>query len=109
MNERCKQRIEQSSRSHPDADAVHDEGAVKILKDDRPALPCDANCLDELFEIVSNQYDVGAFASDIRARSHGYTDCCLAESGRIIDPITQHGHGSSALCMDFYLDGFLLR
>jgi hypothetical protein len=109
MNERCEQRIEQSSRSHPDADAVHDEGSIEILEDDGPALSCDANRLDELFEIVSNQDDVGAFASDIRARAHGYTNCCLAECGRIIDPITQHGHRSSVLCMSFYFDGFLLR
>ena len=53
--------------------------------------------------------DVCAFASDIRARAHGYTYCCLAECRGVIDPDAHHGHRSPTLGMYFDFDHFLPR
>ena len=94
MNKRCQQRVENAGRSQADADGIYNQRAVEVLKDDPAAVSGDAHGFDELVEIVADQHYIRAFPGNIRSRSHGYTDGRLAERGRVIDAVSQHGDGA---------------
>ena len=87
----------------------HNQGSVEILEDDCPASPGNANSLNEFLEVVADQDDVSAFASDIGPASHRYTHGGLGQRRCIIDAIAQHGDHSPTLCMCSDLNRFLLR
>jgi len=55
VNERCEERIEQSSRGHADTDRVHNQSAVEVLEDDGPASMSDTNVSTNLLKIVPKQ------------------------------------------------------
>ena len=95
MDKGCNKRIQQSGSRETNADGVDDQRSVEILENNPPAAPGNANSFNEFHEVTANQNYIRAFAGNISSPSHGYAHSGFAESGRVVDAISEHGHCSS--------------
>jgi hypothetical protein len=67
MNKSGEQRVEQPKRRHQHANAIYDEGAIKVLQDNPAALSSNAERLDKLGQVVPDKHDIAGFSGDIRS------------------------------------------
>src|SRR6267154_6092054 len=80
--------------SEGDAQAIEEQCAGKIRHDDPAAAPGEPDHLDELLEIIAEEYDVRALLCHLRPRAHRYADARRRQSAGIVDAISDHGHPS---------------
>src|ERR1035438_7773948 len=68
----------------------HTEGPREISHDDATAPAGNLDDLDHLQEVVAEKEHVGAFACDLGAGTHRYSDVGFHQRGSIVDPIANH-------------------
>src|ERR1700730_8399151 len=77
MNESCQRRIENSDGGETDAYQIDRNRADEILPND-PARPTrDCQCFGELYQVVTEQNHVRAFARNVSSRAHRDPNACL--------------------------------
>ena len=88
--ESSQKRIQKSKRRQADPDAVNDQRSDKVLHDGAVASPSAPEGLDQLRQIIADQDDICAFACDICASTHRYSDRRLHKRRCVIDSVAHH-------------------
>ena len=90
MDQRREHGVQISERRERDSRCIDTQGPGEISHNDAVAAARDLDHLDHLQEVVAEQQDVGAFACDLGAGPHRYSDVGLHQRWRIIDPVSDH-------------------
>src|ERR1039458_3894248 len=90
VDQRCEHWVQKSEGRQRDSRGIHTEGPREISHDDATAPAGNLDDLDHLQEVVAEKEHVGAFACDLGAGTHRYSDVGFHQRGSIVDPIAHH-------------------